>query len=29
MLKNKVEKLKGKIFSKVHDLRLAIDRGLN
>ena len=29
MLKNEVEKLKGKIFSKVRDLRLPIDHGLN
>ena len=29
MLKNEVEKLKSKIFSKVRDLSLAIDHGLN
>lgn len=29
MLKNEVEKLKSKIFSKVRDLRWAIDHGLN
>ena len=29
MLKNEIEKLKGKIFRKVCDLRLPIDHGLN